>query len=128
MAVFVYGILSQWYIMIALSAIVVTFWVLKGLTEAGVLQNAQQVVSSALKDTKSVARYCVPKINNLNDFWNCLQNPPDYVPTQEEQEMMSTPQESLGSNQMQKSTGLKQTTQKSTDFDTYNQCKDPYAK
>ena len=84
MAIFVYGIASKWYIMIAVAAMIVAFWVLKGLTEAGVLQAAEKVVSEALHDTKSVARYCTPKITDLGKFWHCLQNPPKYEPTKEE--------------------------------------------
>ena len=85
MIVFVYGIISKWYIMVMVTAIVVTFWVFKGLTEAGVLQEAEKAVSKALRDSKSVARYCVPKITSLSDFWSCLENPPNYEQTEEEQ-------------------------------------------
>jgi len=108
MILFIYGILSKWYIMVMVAAIVVTFWVFKGLTEAGVLQEAEKVVSRALRDTKSVARYCVPKITNLSNFWDCLQNPPNYEATKEEKDFEK------GLNDL-------------LDFDNYDQKQDPYA-
>lgn len=109
MVLFIYGILSKWYIMVMVAAIVVTFWVFKGLTEAGVLQEAERVVSRALRDTKSVARYCVPKITRLGDFWDCLQSPPNYEATKEEKDFEK------GLNDL-------------LDFDNYDQKQDPYAK
>lgn len=108
MILFIYGILSKWYIMVMVAAVVVTFWVFKGLTEAGVLQEAEKVVSRALRDTKSVARYCVPKITNLSNFWDCLQNPPNYEATKEEKDFEK------GLNDL-------------LDFDNYDQKQDPYA-
>ena len=108
MVLFIYGILSKWYIMVMVAAIVVTFWVSKGLTEAGVLQEAEKVVSRALRDTKSVARYCVPKITNLSNFWDCLQSPPNYEATKEEKDFEK------GLNDL-------------LDFDNYDQKQDPYA-
>ncbi len=95
--------------MVMISAIVVAFWMLKGLTEAGVLQAAEKIVSTALQDTKSVSRYCIPKILNLGDFWECLQNPPNYTPTEEEAKLDTNTKDLLN-------------------FDSYNQSKDPYAK
>lgn len=87
MVIFVYGIISKWYIMVMIPALVVTFWVFKGLTDAGILQEAENVVSKALNDTKSIARHCVPKIANLRAFWDCIENPPRYEPTTDEQNL-----------------------------------------
>jgi hypothetical protein len=108
MVLFVYGIMSKWYIMVMVTAIVVTYWVFQGLTEAGILQESEKVVSRAFRDTKSVARYCVPKIGNLSDFWDCLENPPNYEKTKEE-------------NTFEK--GLNNL----LDLNSYQQSKDPYA-
>ena len=108
MVLFVYGIMSKWYIMIMLTAVVVTYWVFQGLTDAGILQEAEKVVSRALRDTKSVARYCVPKIVNLSDFWYCLDNPPQYKETKEEKDFEK------GLNYL-------------LDFNNYEQSQDPYA-
>ena len=88
MGIFVYGLLTKWYLTVAIAAVVVTFWVFKGLEQAGVLTAVQQVVEQALNDTKSVAKYCVPKIANLGDFWNCLDNPPAYEPDADEQTLI----------------------------------------
>ena len=108
MLLFVYGIISKWYIMVMVSAIIVAYWVLQGLTQAGVLQAAEEVVSKALSDTKSVARYCVPKITRLEDFWECLQSPPKYEATPDE-------------------IHLEKTVKNLLDFENYDQTKDPYA-
>jgi hypothetical protein len=108
LVLFVYGIMSKWYIMVMVTAIVVTYWVFQGLTEAGILQESEKVVSRAFRDTKSVARYCVPKIGNLSDFWDCLDNPPNYEKTKEE-------------NTLEK--GLNNL----LDLNNYQQSKDPYA-
>lgn len=81
---FIWGIVSKWYIMITIASLVVTFWVFKGLGEAGVLQNATKVVASALLDTKAIAQHCVPKILDLKLFWECVESPPSYKETKEE--------------------------------------------
>lgn len=80
MGVFIYGLLTKWYIMVLLSAVVVTYWVFKGLETAGVLTKAEQVITRALNESRSVAKNCIPKINDLKAFWNCLENPPEYAP------------------------------------------------
>ena len=108
MLLFVYGIISTWYIMVMVSAVIVVYWVLQGLTEAGVLQATEKVVSTALSDTKSVARYCIPKITRLEDFWDCLQSPPRYEATPDE-------------------IHLEKTVKNLLDFEKYDQNKDPYA-
>ncbi len=108
MVVFIYGIISKWYVMIMVSALVVTFWVFKGLTDAGILQETEKIVSKALRDAKSVSRYCVPKIANLSDFWSCLENPPNYESTKEEQNF----EENLNNL---------------LDFNKYEEQKDPYS-
>jgi len=108
MILFIYGIMSKWLIIIIVPAVIVAYWVFKGLTEAGILQAAEDVVSRALNDTKSVARYCVPKITRLEDFWNCLQSPPKYEATPDEVQLEKTVKNLL-------------------DFEKYDQTKDPYA-
>ena len=68
MVIFIYGIMAKWYVMIMVAAIVVTFWVFTGLKDSGFLEEAEKVVSKALDDSKSVARYCVQKIMSFSDF------------------------------------------------------------
>jgi hypothetical protein len=84
MTLFVYGILSKWFITIFVTALVVVYWVFKGLSDAGILQAAEQVVFDAFTQTKSVAQYCIPKIAHFGNFWDCLQDPPAYTPSAEE--------------------------------------------
>ncbi len=84
LSMFVYGIMSKWYIMVMLTAIIVTFWVFKGLEKAGVLQAAEKTVSKALSDAKSIAQNCTPLIMDLNAAWACVQNPPEYVQNDDE--------------------------------------------
>lgn len=90
MMIFIYGILSKWYITVMVAAIVVTFWVFKGLSEAGIIDEAEKTVTTALDETKSVAKHCVPKILNFAEFWRCLDNPPKYVPSKEEKQLKET--------------------------------------
>jgi hypothetical protein len=87
MGMFVYGIMSQWYIVIMLGSAVVAFWVFKGLEEVGILSEAYEIVSVAMEDSKAIARYCTPKIRDLNALWECVQNPPKYQRTKYEQDM-----------------------------------------
>jgi hypothetical protein len=87
---FVYGIMSKWFIAIFVTALIVTYWVFKGLSDAGIIQAAENVVFRAFTDTKSVAQFCVPKILHFSDFWECLQNPPEYVPSEEEKTLEHT--------------------------------------
>ena len=108
MVLFTYSILSKWYILVMVPAVIVTFWVFKGLTEVGILQSAETIVVDALQDVKAVAQYCVPKILNLGDFWECLQDPPKYTPSEEEALFEKGAKDLL-------------------DFENYNRNKDPYA-
>lgn len=108
MVLFIYGIMAKWYVMIMVAAVVVTFWVFTGLKNSGFLDEAEEVISKALSDSKAVAKYCVPKIMNFSAFWECLESPPRYVPTQDEKAF----EEGL--------TDL-------LDFNNYDQEKDPYA-
>ena len=84
---FVYGILSKWYVAMTIAALVVTFWVFKGLQEAGVIQAAEKVVFKAFDESKAVAKHCMPKIANISEFWKCVENPPAYKPTEEEKKL-----------------------------------------
>jgi hypothetical protein len=108
MILFIYGIIAKWYVMVMIPAVIVAYWVLQGLTEAGIFQATEKVVTTALSETKSIARYCTPKITRLGDFWDCLQNPPKYEPTQDEVKLEKNLKDLL-------------------DFEKYDSNKDPYA-
>ena len=84
MGIFIYGILSKWYITVMLGSVIVTFWVFKGLEKSGVLSATFNVVYNGLEQTKAVAQHCTPLIANLQNFWDCVSNVPTYVPTEEE--------------------------------------------
>ncbi|MEY3197061.1 MAG: hypothetical protein RLZZ59_429 [Pseudomonadota bacterium] len=84
MGVFIYGILAKWYVIIAIAAIAVTYWVFKGLEQAGVLRAIEVKVQEGLWDARSVAQNCVPKILHLSEMWNCITNLPEYKPSKEE--------------------------------------------
>ena len=104
MTIFVYSILSKWFITIFVTALVVAYWVFKGLSDAGIIQKAEEVVFDAFTQTKSVAQYCIPKIAHLGNFWDCLQDPPAYVPSNEEaklEESMKRIMDPMNSNRPQ---------------------------
>jgi hypothetical protein len=87
MGLFIYAIMSQWYIVIMLGSAIVAFWVFKGLEEVGILSEAYEIVSVAMEDSKAIARYCTPKIRDLNALWECVKNPPKYQRTKYEQDL-----------------------------------------
>lgn len=84
MGIFVYGILSKWYAMVMIATIIITFWVFKGLQKAGVIDAINAQLKTGFEEAKSVAQNCTPLIMNLNDMWNCVQNPPPYIPTMDD--------------------------------------------
>ncbi len=81
MGIFVYGILSKWYVMVVIGAMIVTFWVFKGLEKAGVLDAINAQLKKGFDESQAVAQHCTPLIMNLADMWNCIQNPPAYLDT-----------------------------------------------
>ncbi len=96
---FVYGILSKWYITVIVTSVVVTFYVFKGLEEKGIINAAENVVFRALSDTKSVAKNCLPKILSFTELWQCLENPPEYKPSKEEELLQESLEKTLSPNQ-----------------------------
>ncbi len=108
MILFIYGLFSKWYIMITLAAVVVVFWVLKGLVATGIIGKAEKILFESLSNSKSIAQHCTPKILDLNEFWSCLANPPKYEATKEEIELEKAATELL-------------------DPETYKEEKDPYS-
>ncbi len=84
LGIVVYSFFSKWYLLIALTGVVVTYWVYDGLKSAGVLDTAETIIKKALNESKSVAQNCVPKIANISVFWECVNNPPVYRPLTKE--------------------------------------------
>lgn len=95
MGIFVYSLLSNWYITIYLAGVIVAFWVFKGLEKAGVLDKFNTTLNTAILDSKSIAQHCVPKINDLNALWECAKNPPEYIPSKEELLFEKIPQKEM---------------------------------
>lgn len=75
LALFIYSFLSKWYLMVVVGSVIVTYWVFKGLNDAGVITAAETVLTTAIEQTKGVAQNCIPRIKNLQDFWSCLNDP-----------------------------------------------------
>jgi hypothetical protein len=78
LALVVYSFLSKWYLIIALSSVIVVYWVYSGLKDAGVIDKAESIITKALEESKSVAQNCVPIITDISAFWQCVSNPPVY--------------------------------------------------
>jgi hypothetical protein len=87
MGIFVYSILSKWYIVVMIPAVIVTFWVFKGLEKTGILEAALKNVTLHLNETKAVAKYCTPLLLNRDALWDCLQNTPSYTADEDEKDL-----------------------------------------
>lgn len=87
MVLFIYGLMSKWYIMIMVTAVTVTFLIFKNLKDMGVIDAVEKNISSNLTDVKSVAQNCVPKMFNFGEFWECLKHPPEYNPSEDEKKL-----------------------------------------
>ncbi|MGI4776385.1 MAG: DUF2670 domain-containing protein [Janthinobacterium lividum] len=98
MGVFIYGILGKLYLTIAVAGLVVTFWVFKGLEQAGVLTTFRTTMTRAIVESKAVAKSCIPRIFSIHDFIDCIQNIPEYVPEQDEIELNSKVNDLLRNN------------------------------
>jgi ferric iron reductase protein FhuF len=87
MGIFVYSILSKWYIIVMIPAVIVTFWVFKGLEKTGILEIALKNVTLHLNETKAVAKYCTPLLLDRQALWDCLQNTPSYTADEDEKDL-----------------------------------------
>ena len=103
MGIFVYGILSKWYTLVVISTVIVTFWVFKGLQKAGVLDAIDAQLKTGFYQAQSVAQNCTPLIMNLEDMWACVQNPPEFVSSADDEAltkgMMSDAEENVQKGQ-----------------------------
>ena len=94
-ALFVYSILSKWYVLVTVTSIVVTYWIFKGLGDSGVLSIIESTLLKSFNEIKAVAKYCTKHISNLPDFWECVKNIPEYLETEEEKDLMEIMQNQL---------------------------------
>ena len=100
MGLFVYGILSKWYLIVMIATISVTFWVFKGLEQAGVIDAITKELKFGFLQAQAVAQKCVPKIMVLGDMWDCIQHTSgdDYTPNDDEKALRDTLQNDLQDN------------------------------
>jgi len=101
MGVFVYGILSKWYVMVMIAVISVTFWVFKGLEQAGVIDAITKELKYGFREAQAVSQKCIPLIVNLPEMWNCIQHTSgnDYAPNEDEVALTKTLQHDLDNSQ-----------------------------
>jgi hypothetical protein len=91
LSLFIYGLLSKWYVIIITGSLIVTFWVFTGLKKAGVIDAVNKILVTSIEETKGIAQNCIPQITDLQKFWNCLNNPAStrYVPTENDSKLQS---------------------------------------
>ncbi|MBF8246984.1 MAG: DUF2670 domain-containing protein [Rickettsia sp.] len=90
MVLFIYGIISKWYILVFVSTIAVTFWVFKGLNDLGLLDKFTAILVKNFTIVKSVAKNCTPLITKPDALWGCLGNPGVYEASKDEQDLEKT--------------------------------------
>jgi hypothetical protein len=71
-ASFVIGIISNWYMLVAIPAMTVTYNVFKTLQEKGILDTLYNQVSESLKELVSLSYTCPQLIYDVEKFMNCL--------------------------------------------------------
>lgn len=71
-ASFFYKLVSQWYLLIAIPAMNVTYNVLKALEDSGVLKNWTRDLKEQLALLLEVSTKCPQLITDLDKFANCL--------------------------------------------------------
>ncbi|WP_194966914.1 DUF2670 domain-containing protein [Rickettsia endosymbiont of Cardiosporidium cionae] len=72
MGIFVYGILSKWYLAIAIPAMTTTYIIFKKLYEKGILDKLQAEIEKDLIILEYIVERCMPKIGNINDLIKCF--------------------------------------------------------
>ncbi|XVN41237.1 MAG: DUF2670 domain-containing protein [Rickettsia endosymbiont of Argas persicus] len=82
MGVFLWGIITKWYLMIAVASLIVLFYVVKGLEKISFIKYFTDSTVEVLDTSKAVAQNCIIKLgpnwDSLVNFWNCLSNPGQY--------------------------------------------------
>jgi|GEM_PF-5038261 len=103
MGLFVYGILSKWYVMVMLSVAIVTYYVFVGLQQAGVLDAFERTVKKGLLESQAVAQHCTPLIAKPKKMWNCIKNikASDYKESEDARKLREALELDLKRNQAQ---------------------------
>lgn len=82
---FVYGILSKFYLYVIGTSVIVVYFVFKGLSDAGAIAAFEKTFFYGLNTSKQVAQHCIPKISRgINEVVKCIANPPTYNPNADE--------------------------------------------
>lgn len=71
-AIFIWSIITKWYIMILIPTIMVTYYVFKGLNDAGVFAMVEQFTLSKFQLAVRIARDCTPDILDLKRLFQCV--------------------------------------------------------
>lgn len=92
MGIFVYGILSKWYVLVMIATVSVTFWVFKGLEEAGVIDSITKELKYGFLEAQAIAQQCSHKIVNLPEMWDCIERTSgeDFRPNDDEKSLRNT--------------------------------------
>ena len=69
---FIYSLMSKWYVIIAIPAMVVTYNVFKALSDAGILDKMQKNLEAILAEITKVSVDCPKYLGDFNDFLQCL--------------------------------------------------------
>jgi len=87
MGIFLWGLITKWYLIIAVASLIVLYYVVKGLDQIGFIDYFTRTTIEVLDTTKAVAQNCIPKLgkkgqnsnwDNLVSFWDCLGDPGYY--------------------------------------------------
>ena len=75
-AQFVYGIFKNWYVLAATAGLMVTYYVLEGMTnngpDGGTLGKIYREVESALSMIEDLSKKCPALIEDLGAFFDCI--------------------------------------------------------
>lgn len=71
-ASFILGIISNWYLLVAIPAMTVTYNVFKSLKDQGILDSLYSQVSFVLKDIIKLSSECPQLIYDIGKFTQCL--------------------------------------------------------
>ena len=77
---FIQIILLRWYVMIMIPAVIVTYYVFKGLQSSGFFTIIENFISTKLDMLMYYAKICPTKILNLYDIINCFGTEPPSEP------------------------------------------------
>lgn len=72
MSFFIFRIFSNFYLLISIGSLIITYKVFFALEQVGVLSYAWQQIAYSLKVSYYIADKCLPKISNLPLTWECI--------------------------------------------------------